>query len=199
MADGLHFDEAQHRYTLGGRMLPGVTTVLRPITEHEYRTVDRETMERAAQLGRAVHKLIELDIAGTLDEDHLDDSLRSYLVHWRKFRAQSGFEPILSEMHVHSVRYGYAGTLDLCGRLDGRMALVDAKRTASLPRIAGPQTAGYEIALTERRPDLAAQPIDRYALRITPDYCRLDPLKDPNDRRVFLAALTLHNYLEQAA
>lgn len=200
MADGLHFDEASHTYTLDGRKLPGVTSVLRPITAHEYRGVDIETMERAAQEGRAVHRMIELDVQQNLDEDTLPDWMRPYLTQWRKFVAASGFEPILSETFVCSRRYGYAGTLDLFGRLHDHLALIDAKRTESLPKIAGPQTAGYESALLECNHEIALLdlPIRRYALRITPEHCRLDPLKDPNDRRVFLAALTLHNYMEAA-
>lgn len=198
MADGLQFDEVEHEYRLDGNVLPGVTTVLRPITAHEYRAVDRETMERSALLGKAVHKLIELDIAGTLDEDPLDDSLRPYLAQWRQFRAQSGFQVIHSECRVHSARYGYAGTLDLAGTLNGTRAIIDAKRTAAVPRSAGPQTAAYRAALAELY-DGEWQVSDRYALHLTPERWRLVPQKDPNDLRVFLAALTLHNYLEKAA
>jgi hypothetical protein len=207
VADGLQFDAAAHRYTLDGRRLPSVTEILAPITAQEYRGVDRETMERAALLGQAVHKLIELDIAGTLDEDALDGGLRPYLAQWRQFLSQSGFTPVLSERRVHSARYGYAGTPDLFGILNADAALIDAKRTAAVPRSAGPQTAGYEQALRENCPDVVSQcasgsgdgRIYRYALHLTPERWRLVPQKDPNDLRVFLAALTLHNYLEKAA
>ena len=138
VADGLQFDDAEHRYTFNGRKLPSVTEILYPVTAHEYRAVDRETMERSALLGKAAHKLIELDIAGTLDEDALDDSLRPYLAQWRQFCAQSGFEVVESECQVHSVKYGYAGTLDLFGVLNGHNAMIDTKRTCAVPRSAGP-------------------------------------------------------------
>jgi hypothetical protein len=199
MADGLHFDEALHEYTIDGRKVPSVTTVLRPVTAHEYRAVDRETMERTALLGQAVHKLIELDLAGTLDEDSLSDPLRPYLAMWRQFLAQSGFKMLLSEQIVHSARYGYAGRMDLAGKLNNRFAVIDAKRTAAVPRSAGPQTSAYRDALAETRGDIPWRDADRYALHLTPERWRLVPFNDPNDRRVFLAALTLHNYLEQAA
>lgn len=198
MADGLQFDADLHRYTLAGQRLPSVTEILHPVTAHEYRGVDREVMDRAALLGKAVHKLIELDIAGTLDEDALDDSLRPYLAQWRQFCAQSGFSAIHSERRIHSARYGYAGTLDLAGKLNGTNAVIDAKRTAAVPRSAGPQTAAYRQALAELC-GAEWQTADRYALHLTPERWRLVPQKDPNDLRVFLAALTLHNYLEKAA
>lgn len=198
VADGLQFDAELHRYMLDGRRLPSVTEILHPVTEHEYCGVDREVMDRAAALGKAVHRLVELDIAGTLDEDALDDSLRPYLSQWRQFLAQSGFLAIHSERRVHSARYGYAGTLDLAGTLNGTHAVIDAKRTAAVPRSAGPQTAAYRHALAELY-DGEWQVADRYALHLTPERWRLVPQKDPNDLRVFLAALTLHNYLEKAA
>lgn len=194
----LEFDSVAHRYTLNGAPVPSVTDVLAPISAAHYRGVDAEVMARAALLGQATHKLIELDVRDTLDEDALDDTLRPYLAMWRRFRATSGFRPVLSEFRVASARYGYAGTLDLFGELHGRAALIDAKRTAAVPRTAGPQTAGYEIALRETAPDLTPPAVDRYALHLTPERWQLVPFRDPNDQRVFLSALTLHNWSHAA-
>ncbi len=193
------FDEAAHTYTLGDRRLPSVTQALKQLTDAEYRHVDASVLDRAAVLGRAVHKVIELDLRDNLDEDSLSDALPPYLAQWREFRALSGFEALLSERIVHSERYGFAGTLDLFGRLNGRYVLIDAKRTAAVPRTAGPQTAAYETALRESSPSATwlAQPIDRYALHLTPEHWRLVPFKDPSDSRVFLSALTVYNWSMQ--
>jgi hypothetical protein len=154
--------------------------------------------------------VIELDILGQRDEDELDHRLLPYLEKWRAFRAHSGFAPLLSESRVVSRRYRYAGTLDLFGVLNAEAALIDAKRCASVPRTAGPQTAGYEIALRECMPDVvnraAVGPRDgriyRFALHLTPSERRgwtLVPFTDPNDARVFLSALTTHNWSKKAA
>ncbi len=197
----LVFDSAAHRYTLDGQSVPSVTDVLALLSAAFYRGVDAEVMARAALLGQAVHKLIELDVGGCLDEDALDDALRPYLGMWRRFVATSGFRPILSESRVASPRYGYAGTLDLFGEMRDRAVLIDAKRTAAVPRTAGPQTAAYEIALRESHPNADPSgrnrvnyPLDRYALHLTPERWQLVPFRDPNDARVFLSALTLHNW-----
>ena len=204
----LQFDEDKHEYRLDGRVVPGVTTILKPISEAEYRHVDAATLDVAAWRGRAVHKLIELDLRDDLDVDGLSDELLPFHTAWRNFRNLSGFKCLLSEARVYSERYGYAGTLDLFGRLDGEAALIDAKRTVAVPRSVGPQTAGYEQAVRESHPDAVAQcasgpgdgRINRYALHLRADGSwRLVPKTDPNDARVFLAALTLHNYLEEAA
>lgn len=200
MAAVLKFDAETHTYTLDGVRLPSVTQILKRLSAEAYRFVDRGVMEAAAALGTAVHKLIELDVAGTLDEDALDARLVPYLNSWRQFRFTSGFEPVYSEQLVHSERFGYAGQLDLLGRFGKRWALVDAKRCAQVPITAGPQTAGYELAVRERFPQLftAATPIDRYALQLNTDGThRLVPFKDPDDSRVFLSELTTRNFLKR--
>ncbi len=189
----LQFNSERHEYRLDGALIPSVTQILRPLTDHEYRYVAADVMERASALGTAVHRMIELDCAGILDEAALHDDLRIYLGQWRQFRAQSGFVPIHSEQRVCSRAFGYAGTLDLIGRLNGRIALIDAKRCASVPKTAGPQTAGYETAFREQSG--MTDPIDRFALHLAPERWRLVPFTDPADKRVFLASLTLHRWL----
>jgi hypothetical protein len=195
----LTFDPATHTYTLDGRVVPSVTQVLRALP-NEYAMVDPDVLERAAEIGRAVHWIIEHEILGDLDEELVDFHLLPYLDQWRAFRRTSGFEPLLSEGQVWSRRYRYAGTLDLFGRLNGRKALIDAKRTAAVPRSAGPQTAGYRIALSETHPDLLApdEPVDRFALHLTPNRWQLVPFRAATDQRVFLSALTIYQWSKSA-
>lgn len=200
LTGALHFDEATHTYTMGGQPIPGVTSILKRLSRAAYRHVDAAVMGRAAALGTAVHKLIELEIAGTLDEDTLHPTLAPYLTSWRRFRATSGFKPLYSERKVASRRYGYAGTLDMLGELNGQLALIDAKRCAAVPPTAGPQTAAYEIAAREELPELfkPGTPLRRYALQLNTDGThRLVPFTDPSDGRVFLAELTSLNFLKQ--
>lgn len=206
-AGALQFDADTHTYRYDGEEFDGVTSILKPLSELAYRGVDAGVMERARQLGVAVHKVIELEIKGTLDEDELDDQLRPYLASFRNFRRLSGFVPILSESMVHSLRYRYAGTLDIFGILNGEASLIDAKRVVKVQRVTGPQTAGYEIALRECMPtfvDAAVSGpspgrINRYALQLTTDgKYSLHPFKNPNDQRVFLSALTLKQWSKAA-
>ncbi len=191
----LVFNEASHTYTLDGKLLPSVTQVLKALPS-PYLHVDPDVLEQAAEIGRAVHWIIEHEVLGDLEEALVDFHLLPYLDQWRDFRRTSGFEVYLSEARVYSERYRYAGTLDLFGRLNGRKVLIDAKRTAAVPRSAGPQTAGYENALRELRPDLIGkdEPVDRFALHLTPKRWTLVPFKEPGDLRVFLSALTIHQW-----
>lgn len=204
----LQFDAEAHTYTVDGQPFESVTTILKSLTEREYRFVKAEAMAEAAWLGTAVHKVIELEIADELDESALDERLVPYLEKWRQFRAHSGFQPLLSETRVFSRRYRFAGTLDMFGVLNGEATLIDAKRCASVPHTAGPQTAGYELALRESHPEIVARAvsgpgqgrINRYALHLTPGTrpgWQLVPFKDPNDARVFLSAHTLSNFISK--
>lgn len=197
MVDALVFDEARHAYTLDGAPVPGVTSVLKVCSAADYAGVDPEVMANAAARGQAVHRLIELDGQGQLDEAALDPMLRPYLAQWREFLAHSGFVPILQEHQVASRRYRYAGTLDLFGYLDDHLALIDAKSVAKLMRSTGPQTAAYELALREWCPAILPEgvPVRRFALQLPKSgRWQLHPLRDRADQRVFLAARTVHHF-----
>lgn len=202
----LTFDEASHVYRVGSKVVPSVTQVLGRLSAEEYRfVVDRDVMEEAALLGTAVHKMIELDLRGDLDVEALSDGLQVYYTAWQNFRQLSGFQMVLSEARVYSSKYGYAGTLDMGGWLNGRFVVIDAKRTAQVPRTAGPQTAAYLQALDESgqtfpipgSTEMAARiaNAERYALHLRADGTwRLVPFTDKSDLRVFLACKTLHDW-----
>lgn len=201
----LLFNEDTHTYTLDGKELPSVTQALQHITAHNFAHVDPAVLARASELGTATHKMIELDCKGDLDEDDLPEPLQTPFKAWRSFLETSGFVVLASELRVLSMRYLYAGTLDLFGMLNERFCIIDAKRTAAVPRSAGPQTYGYEAALREMEVaksfDITpTTPIDRYALHLKADgKWTLVPFTDKNDARVFLAALTCHTWMRKAA
>lgn len=202
---GLVFHEEGHRYTLDGRPIPGVTTALKVISADDYRHVSEEVLAIKAQFGTAVHRMIELDCLGTLDLDSLDEKMLAYYAAWRDFVDNSGFKVLLSEGKVHSTKYGYAGQLDLLGILNGCFALVDAKCVVNVMPSTGPQTAAYEQAVRESRPDVLPPkaPVRRYALQLRPplpghpqDKARwtLHPFTDPAHLPVFLSALRIYNW-----
>lgn len=205
----LHFDEATHTYTKDGVVVQSVTQILNDLSSREYRHVSREVMEEAAMLGKAVHKMIELDLRDDLDLDSLSDELHVYYSAWQNFLQTSGFRMVLSEQHVYSQRYNYAGTLDLAGWLNKRFCIIDAKRTAQVPRTAAPQTAAYRQALAEagwvfdyphdKAIRARIDEAERYALHLRKDGTyRLVPFKNKSDLRTFLACKTI-NYWSNAA
>ena len=141
---GANFDPERHIYTLNGRELLGVTSVLTEERYVDYSHIPLFYRER----GSAVHKACELDGLGRLDEASVADDVRPFLEGWRRFVREvewisEGIEvPVLNEM------FGYAGTLDLlgtCAKWPGQLALLDIK--TGLPAwVARLQTAAYERA-----------------------------------------------------
>ena len=207
--DGLVFDPQDHRYTLDGMHVPGVTSALKVVSQADYFGVDPEVMARKAALGTAVHQVIELDCQDDLDVDSLDDVLLPYYRAWRSFLTTSGFAVELSEGKVASRRHRYAGQLDLFGRLNCIRSTIDAKCVVRVMPSTGPQTAAYTEALRETRPDLLppGAPCRRYALQLRPTLpdgrpasvpWKLHPFtQDAADLRLFLACLTVTHHLER--
>lgn len=191
----LVFDAEAHRYsTHAGEVWPSVTQVLEPYSGLEM--VPRHYLEHRAALGKAVHETVALYLADELDEAALDDTLRDYLSGFVRFLDESGFVPTASEVMVWHPKMRYAGTLDLLGQFPrrGGQSLLDLKISEALPKTVGPQTAAYAEAYSQchmgGRPNL----FSRYCLRLGVDSYRLDPLTNPTDFSVFLAALTLHRW-----
>lgn len=182
----LTFDADTHTYRWKGAQVPSVTQVLAPYTDLS--KIPRAILERKRQIGTAVHKAIELDLADDLDEDSIAEECRGYFEGWRRFREQSYFGAALSEHQAYSEKFGYAGTLDLFGSLPSGPALIDTKCTTFVYPTAGPQTSAYA--------ELIGKPkIDRYILQLSPDgKYELHPCRDRADWAIFQAALTLHHW-----
>lgn len=206
--DTLRFDPVEHRYWFGNIELPSVTTALDECIT-DLSMVDPDVLERARVLGDYVHKATALDDQGILDVDTLDPALVPYVEGWRKFRRDMRYTPILTEERVHSLKYGYAGTLDSLGYFDtnesGPFALIDKKRVDTLYPSVGPQTAAYEKAidfgkltnkswgsLAVTAPGLL---VKRYAVQLfdTGKY-KLTALNDPSDFSTFLSCLQIYNF-----
>lgn len=183
----LTFDEASHTYRYEGKVVPSVTQILGRYVDLS--KIPPDVLQRKRDIGVAVHKAIELDVAGDLDDESISPVWAPYFAGWRKFRAESGLEITASEQKLYSTKYAFAGTLDLAGNLPKiGTAIIDTKTTTGLYPTVGPQVAAYA--------ELAGAPkAKRFALLLTPDgKYQLEPLTDRGDWNVFLAALTIHQW-----
>lgn len=148
------FDEASHSYTLDGRPVPGVTSILDPM--YDFRFVDPAAMEAARDFGTKVHRTVELSELGALNRKSLAPELEARLVQWERFKHDMGYLPAGGEVRVGSRKYSYCGTLDNHGLLlaqteadpPERSLLLDLKTGAEYPAHKL-QTAGYWIAAVE--------------------------------------------------
>lgn len=190
--DPLTFDEASHTYRFMGGMVPGVTSILRPLSS--FAGIAPDVLAAKADLGRRVHLACQLDDEDDLDEESVQPEVAPYLAAWRQFRADTGCAVLLVEKRVFEPIYQFAGTLDRVLGFRGANWLVDLKTSFTTPMTAGPQTAAYQRALGD------TTVTHRGALRLRPDGTyRFDPLTGADDWPAFMACLTLHRFKEAHA
>ena len=110
-----------HKYTVDGKGFPGVTTIIGDVYgRYPY-------PEGAAERGHHVHLATQLYDEDDLDEGTLDPLVAGYLEGWKLFREEMAFTPTQIEMLVHNSTYGYCGTLDRIGTMQGKLYLLDIK------------------------------------------------------------------------
>lgn len=197
LPDGLlEFDEAAHVYRLEGRPVPSVTQVLQLINSFD--GVPLDVLERAREFGQHVHRAVELDSKGELDEESLDPALAEYLAGWRLFLRERKARVVASELRVCSRKLRYAGTLDALVEIAGRLTLIDVKSGAVPILTVGPQTAAYLKALRECWPSMSKTvlppSLPRACVRLMPNDYQFVPLRDGRDWNVFLSALNIHQW-----
>jgi hypothetical protein len=185
----LTFDEASHTYHFGGQVVPGVTSILSPLTD--FSRVPPAVLEAASQFGKAVHRACELDDLGTLDEDSLDPALKPYLQAWRKFSAEHQVQWDVIEEPVYHATMRYAGTPDRFGLVNGVRTVVDIKSTAQLYPAVGPQLSAYANALLEPFAIRMAVQLKADGTYVAKTY------KDPTDWPMFASLLTLRTWCKQ--
>lgn len=180
--------DAEHRYTLDGAPLPGVTSVLEDAGLLDFGRANQTSLEIARERGRIVHKLTELDDEGDLDDESIEPGFAGYLEGWRRFRRECELILIGVEQKVWHRTYRYAGTRDRRAIVRGVATTLDIK-TGARQRATGPQLAAYQAADPEAKNDkrlgVYLQDDGRYDL---------EHYTGKSDLSVFLAALTLYNF-----
>lgn len=171
------FDPETHTYTVASGAVPSVTQLLLEMGFVDDRFFNDYSRDR----GSLVHLIIKWHCGGVLDEETIDPILRPYFDAWLKFEAESHFISKSVEIPLYSEAYGFAGTPDHIGLLNGVRSVIDAKTGVLTPATAL-QTAGYEILSGER--------LKRFGLQLTDQgNYKLTEFKDRQDRSIFLAAL----------
>lgn len=187
----LTFDPVKHEYWWGKQKVPGVTRILKPLYG-DLRFVKQDLLEYKGELGKAVHKAVELYVLGTLDMSTVVSPVLEYLMQYILFEKQSGFKATAAEQFVYS-KLGYAGQVDLVGRFpNGRTATIDVKTTAVISPAVALQLMAYKKGLEDTT---GVKVDDRYALRLTPDKYRLHQFKDDNsDLSGFVGLLSAYRW-----
>jgi hypothetical protein len=186
----IDFDEAAHRYVVDGAEYPSVTQILAAagLTDWTW------CREWARERGSLVHKAIHLALTTGLDWSSVNDAFHPYISAALQVIEDLNAETVLSEGRIFSKLYGYAGTLDWVGRVNGKLILWDWKTGPVVPAY-GLQTAAYAEAYLEE----TGERVDRrYGARLNADGTyELIPFTDRQDIVNFHAAVRIAAWKRQ--
>lgn len=112
--------------------LPRVTSILEAVgLGPDLSMVPEDVLTAAQARGTAVHAAIEAHHYGYLEEAAITPVIAPYFSAYLKFLAESGHEPIHSEIEVTHPAWRYRGHPDRIGWLQGHRALFDFKSGAA--------------------------------------------------------------------
>lgn len=184
----IDFDEATHGYSIGGRTVPGVTSVLASLGL--IRTVDDPA---ALERGRHVHEACRFFDENDIDDSSIDPIIRGYIDGWKKFRAEKKVKIRAIEKKLGMKDIGYAGRLDRWGEVNGFPTVIEIK-TGEIQKAAGLQLVAYGAAVSK-------MPVARLAVRLKPDgtyALHTFPASDWFlDWRAFLGSLSLYQWKQR--
>ena len=160
----LLFNEELHQYSVDGRIIPSVTTIISAVGLYEFDFVSSETLAVAAERGRAVHSMIEYYEQGDLDESTIDPELQGYFDAYLALKRDGHLpdHPKRIEYRTWSEKYDYAGCIDQ--EFEGDW--LNDHKTGSPSPVHGLQLSAYWLML---HPDMREKP-----RRLTCDYLSRD-------------------------
>jgi len=142
----VQFDAERHIYTVDGKVYPSVTDICSMLTS--FGEINPAIIQNAARRGTAVHELCAMvDYGCETDGIPCEPDLVGYVLAYMRFLRDYKPDWEMIEHRLYSPDFGYAGTLDRFGKIDGKPWLIDLKTTATpnrATRIAWAcQLAGY--------------------------------------------------------
>lgn len=137
----LEFNEAEHRYTLNGRTLPGVTQILNAVLPMF------DVPEWYLTRGTATHYACQLLDENRLDWESVDDEIFPRVQAWHSFRKDYGGAIVANEKPMASERLQYAGKLDRVIARGNDIVICDLKNSFSPQNLL--QLAAYSLLWKE--------------------------------------------------
>lgn len=189
----LTFDEARHRYTLDGKPVPGVTTILgkglpkpglpywaantvaqyavdhRDADYHELRRSPWAERDQAAVRGTTVHAYAEQLAHG--EDVEVPAELAGYVQGAVDILDEYEVEPLYAEARLASREHWYAGTADLFAHVGDETWLLDWKTSKGVHGDYFLQLAAYASAdfLLDGETEVPIPDVDRIAVvHLTP-------------------------------
>lgn len=191
----LVFDEEKHLYRLNGRIIPSVTTLMKPLSQSYYYGIDEDVLNKAAYRGTSVHNAIENFIRFGVDD--ISQEYKGYFDAFKKWYAHWNPEVLATESRVYHKFLMYAGTTDLACIIQNKTVCIDFKTSATINKaLTGVQLEGYSQAYTSH-----GIVFDQKAIvHLKNDGTYAMEWHDKNDHeslKVFSALITLHSHLQK--
>jgi len=194
--DGLEFDDPTHTYRLDGLEIPSVSAIMKPLSSAHYSGISKNTLDKAADKGTAVHNSIENWLKFGI-EDIPKECMGYFNAFWSWWNK---YHPVIvgSEVRICNPLMKYGGTADLIAYIDGKLTLVDYKSTYAISDMTcGVQLEAYAQALGKMGVSIQAKKI--LHLKKNGDYDYRDyPVNDAERWRVFGALKTVYDYIESS-
>lgn len=188
----LTFEEKGHVYRLNGQIIPSVTTLMKPLSEKVYGTVDPAILEKAARRGTAIHNATENYVQYGIED--IEPGYEAYLVAFIKWYKATKPEVVATERKVYHKILRYAGTSDLLAIIKGRLTLVDYKSSAQVnEKLCSVQLEGYDRAYESHGVKID----DRLILHLSRDgeYQEVPFGRSSKSWSVLSALMTINNYM----
>ena len=189
--DDLIFYEKSHIYMLGGERIPCVSDLCRFLHREIYKDAPLWQMEAAAARGTEVHRATELlDKTGTAP---ISGEYAPYLQGYAAFRREHCVEWELIEHPDYHPEYGYAGTIDRYGKVDGFRTLMDIKTTYMVYKpLCSASLNLYRLILEARN-----RPVERLLILHLKKDGTYKLIRFDFDDSVPLSLITIHNALKK--
>lgn len=167
-ADLKHF-KAKTGYEIDGVWYPRVTSIVsikaKPALYKFYADQGNFSMaesikSKSADEGTLIHETIEAILIGK--SVAVPHSIQPAINAFIEFKEKNEIIPMKIEERVMSKKNWFAGTVDVIGKLNGRLGILDIKTSYSIYRDYGLQTAAYVEAVRENN----IFPTTRWVLRI---------------------------------
>lgn len=106
-----------------------------------------EVMTTTADLGTRAHAAFEAILKNEVPEVTAD--IQPLVASFRKWKDDNNVKPLHLEKTVYSKKYGYAGTLDFVGYVNGELTIIDWKTSKNYKITNGWQMGAQRIAALE--------------------------------------------------
>ena len=136
-----------------------VSTALRVLLDARLRQTKyacNTKLEAAGDIGTALHERIEWELKRQLSAiteaatpPVIAQEAQWAFDAWQKWADESKLEPLMIEQKVYSLKYGFAGTSDMIGRVNGMLVVSDWKTSSGLYLEHLIQVSAYREALRE--------------------------------------------------